>query len=147
MGALYLGALLVSLGCMLLLDRRFRLFFWRDAVSASIVTVVGLAFFLLWDVAGIAGGIFFRGEAAIATGLLLAPELPIEEPVFLLFLVVCTMVIYTGSVRLLARRRERRTGGGAACPTSSSSSSSSTGASAFRPSATVPAARPMRSAR
>jgi lycopene cyclase domain-containing protein len=108
MGALYLVALLVALGCMLLLDKRFRLFFWRDAVAATIVTVVGVAFFVIWDVAGIAGGIFFRGEAAIATGILLAPELPLEEPVFLLFLVVCTMVIFTGTTRLLARRSAGR---------------------------------------
>lgn len=108
MGALYLGALLLALGCMLLLDWRFRLFFWGDGVSAMIVTVAGLAFFLAWDVAGIAGGIFFRGDAAIATGLLLAPELPIEEPVFLLFLVVCTMVIYTGVTRVLSHRQARR---------------------------------------
>lgn len=107
MGVVYLAALLVSLGCMLLLDRRFRLFFWRDAVSAVIVTVVGLVFFLAWDIAGIASGIFFRGDGAIATGLLLAPELPIEEPVFLLFLVVCTMVIYNGAVRILEHRGER----------------------------------------
>lgn len=108
MGAVYLAALLLSLGCMLLLDWRFRLFFWRDAVTATIVTAVGLAFFLAWDVAGIAGGIFFRGDGVIATGVLLAPELPIEEPVFLLFLVVCTMVIYTGAVRLLEKRRRLR---------------------------------------
>lgn len=108
MGVLYLAALLVSLGCMLLLDRRFRLFFWRDPLSALVVTAVGLVFFLVWDVAGIANGIFLRGDAAIATGLVLAPELPIEEPVFLLFLVVCTMVIYTGAVRILTRWRERR---------------------------------------
>lgn len=105
MGVIYLVALFVFLGCMLLLDWRFRLFFWRDPLSATVVTVVGVAFFLLWDIAGIAGGIFFRGEAAIATGVLLAPELPIEEPVFLLFLVVCTMVLYTGTVRILAHRR------------------------------------------
>lgn len=105
MGVLYLTALLISLGCMLLIDRRFRLFFWRDALTATVVTAVGLAFFLVWDVAGIAGGIFFRGEATIATGILLAPELPIEEPVFLLFLVVCTMVVYTGAARILTRRR------------------------------------------
>lgn len=108
MGALYLTALLVSLGCMLLLDWRFRLFFWRDAVAAATVTVIGVAFFLAWDVAGIAGGIFFRGDATIATGIVLAPELPIEEPVFLLFLVVCTMVIYTGAVRVLIGLRTRR---------------------------------------
>lgn len=107
MGVVYLAALLVTLGCMLLLDWRFRLFFWRDAVAAAVVTIVGLAFFLAWDVAGIAGGIFFRGEGVIATGILLAPELPIEEPVFLVFLVVCTMVIYTGAVRVLGARRRR----------------------------------------
>ncbi|GAA2948046.1 hypothetical protein GCM10010458_37160 [Microbacterium luteolum] len=108
MGALYLGALILFSGCLLLLDRRFRLFFWRDALSAAIVTVVGFVFFLAWDVAGIAGGIFFRGEAAIATGIVLAPELPIEEPVFLLFLVLCTMILYTGAVRVLTHRRPRR---------------------------------------
>ncbi|SEB53366.1 lycopene cyclase domain-containing protein [Microbacterium hydrocarbonoxydans] len=107
MGFVYLGLLLATLGCMLLLDRRFRLFFWRDAVTATVVTLVGLAFFLVWDIAGIMGGIFFRGEAAVATGIVLAPELPIEEPVFLLFLVVCTMVVYTGAVRLLSRLRRR----------------------------------------
>ncbi|MGN7947526.1 lycopene cyclase domain-containing protein [Microbacterium sp. 22215] len=105
MGFVYLALLLVALGCMLLLDRRFRLFFWRDAVSASVVTAVGLAFFLIWDIAGIAGGIFFRGEAAVATGIVLAPELPIEEPVFLLFLVICTMIVYTGAVRILSSIR------------------------------------------
>lgn len=107
MGAVYLAALLIFTGCMLLLDWRFRLFFWRDTVAAVVVTIVGLAFFLVWDIAGIAGGIFFRGEGAIATGVLLAPELPLEEPVFLLFLVICTMVIYTGAARLVTRRTSR----------------------------------------
>ncbi|MEW2459888.1 lycopene cyclase domain-containing protein [Microbacterium sp. NPDC047426] len=106
-GAIYLGALLVSLGCMLLLDWRFRLFFWRDVFAAAVVTVLGVAFFLVWDVAGIAAGIFFRGDAVIATGIVLAPELPIEEPVFLVFLVVCTMVLYGGAVRIVERRRAR----------------------------------------
>ena len=109
MGVIYLAALLISLGCMLLLDHRFRLFFWRDPIAAAIVSVVGLAFFLAWDVAGIAQGIFFRGDGVIATGILLAPELPLEEPIFLVFLVVCTMVIYGGAVRLLTRRRLRAT--------------------------------------
>lgn len=107
MGFVYPALLVATLGCMLLLDWRFRLFFWRDAVTAAIVTTVGLAFFLVWDIAGIAGGIFFRGDSAIATGIVLAPELPIEEPVFLLFLVVCTMVVYTGAVRILTRLSRR----------------------------------------
>ena len=101
MGFVYLASLLVGIACMLLLDHRFRLFFWRDAGAATIVTVVGVVFLLCWDLAGIGLGIFLRGEGAIATGLLIAPELPIEEPVFLLFLVLCTMVLYTGARRVL----------------------------------------------
>ncbi len=108
MGALYLAALLVGIGCMLLLDHRFRLFFWHDAAIASLITVLGTALFLVWDVAGIALGIFLRGDSPVATGIVLAPELPLEEPVFLVFLVLCTMVIYTGAARLLSPRAPTR---------------------------------------
>ena len=104
-GLVYLAALLAASGCMLLLDRRFALFFWRDRLAATVVTVLGVAFLLAWDFAGIALGIFLRGDAAIATGIVLAPEMPLEEPVFLVFLVLCTMVLYTGSARLLTARR------------------------------------------
>jgi hypothetical protein len=44
----------------------------------------------------------------VATGIVLAPELPLEEPVFLVFLVLCTMVIYTGAARLLSPRASTR---------------------------------------
>ncbi|QTV79629.1 lycopene cyclase domain-containing protein [Microbacterium sp. NIBRBAC000506063] len=108
MGFAYLGALLAGIGCMLLLDRRFRLFFWRDAAAAALVTAAGLAFLLLWDAAGIAAGVFLHGDAVVATGIMLGPEMPLEEPVFLVFLVLCTMVLYTGSVRILALRKAPR---------------------------------------
>ena len=107
MGVVYLATLLAAIGCMLLLDHRFRLFFWHDARSAAIVTAIGVGVLLAWDVAGINLGIFLRGEGEIATGILLAPELPIEEPIFLVFLVLCTMILYTGIARVLARRRAR----------------------------------------
>lgn len=105
MSLLYLGALLVSLAAMLAIDARHRLFFWRDARSAVVVTVTGLAFFLAWDAAGIRLGIFFRGPGTVATGITLAPQLPLEEPVFLVLLVVCTMIVHNGVARLLAIRR------------------------------------------
>jgi lycopene cyclase domain-containing protein len=108
MGILYLATLLVGIACMLLLDFRFRLFFWRHPAAAAVVTIVGVAFLLVWDLAGIALGIFLRGDGTIATGILLAPELPIEEPVFLIFLVLCTMVLYTGAARILERSRDRK---------------------------------------
>jgi lycopene cyclase domain-containing protein len=87
---------------MLLLDRRFALFFWHDPAVATLITVVGTVLFLLWDIAGISAGVFLRGESSFASGVILAPEMPLEEPIFLVFLVLCTMVIFTGSLKLLA---------------------------------------------
>ncbi|MBL5972347.1 MAG: lycopene cyclase domain-containing protein [Candidatus Leucobacter sulfamidivorax] len=106
----YLGCLLAGIACMLLIDRRFRLFFWRNPPAATLVALAGTAFLLLWDAAGIASGIFLRGSAEIASGIVLAPELPLEEPVFLVFLVLCTMVLTTGSARILDARRKRDRG-------------------------------------
>ena len=106
-GVVYLLSLVVALIGMLLIDRRFRLFFWRDARSASIVTIAGVLFFLAWDAAGIAGGIFLRGDAVIATGIVLAPELPLEEVFFLVLLCWLTMNLLAGS-RLLLDAFERR---------------------------------------
>ncbi|GAA1138143.1 lycopene cyclase domain-containing protein [Nesterenkonia lutea] len=104
MSYLYLVGLLLSAACMLLIDRRFRLFFFRDPRVAAVVTVVGLVFFLLWDFAGIGLGIFLVGHSAYMTGIMLAPEMPLEEPVFLAFLSLCTMILYTGAVKLLDSR-------------------------------------------
>lgn len=94
MGILYLLALLVALTGMVMLDRRFRLFFWRGARRATVVLVVGLVFFLAWDVSGIGLGIFFRGETSFTTGLVVARELPIEELFFLTLLCYLTMNVF-----------------------------------------------------
>lgn len=108
MSFLYLGLLLASILCIGLVDARWRLFLWAEPRRAWIVLLTGTAFLLLWDVAGIATGIFSREGNPISTGILLAPHLPIEEPVFLLFLVQLTMVVYAGARRILAHRAERR---------------------------------------
>ena len=94
MPLLYLAALLVALTGMVVLDRRFRLFFWRDARRALIVLLVGLVFFLAWDLAGVGLGIFFRGETAFMTGLQVAPEVPLEEVFFLTLLCYLTMNVF-----------------------------------------------------
>lgn len=94
MQLLYLAALLVSLTGMVALDCRFTLFFWRDARRASITLITGVLFFLVWDLAGIGLGIFFRGETDFMTGLVLAPELPLEELFFLTLLCYLTMNVY-----------------------------------------------------
>jgi lycopene cyclase domain-containing protein len=112
---LYLLALLVALTGMILLDRRFRLFFWRDARRALIVMVIGLVFFLGWDLAGIGLGIFFRGETSFMTGVQLAPELPAEEPLFLALLCYLAMNLYgylAGRVASSSERTETGTADG-----------------------------------
>jgi lycopene cyclase domain-containing protein len=97
---LYLAGLLFSL----MVDRRFRLFFWADARRAAIVLSVGVLFFLLWDFAGIGLGIFFRGPSELVTGLVVAPELPIEEIAFLTLLCYVTMNVFAGITKILMRR-------------------------------------------
>ncbi len=108
MSILYLLILLGAIGCMTLLDRRFRLFFWRDAWRATMVGVIGLAFVVVWDFLGIALGIFSRGVSPISTGILVAPELPLEELFFLAFLCYLTMVLIMGVRRVLDRGKGRR---------------------------------------
>ncbi|TQO20108.1 lycopene cyclase domain-containing protein [Rhodoglobus vestalii] len=96
---LYLVALLISLTGMVVLDRRFKLFFWRDARRAGIVLAAGVLFFLVWDFFGVGLGIFFRGETEFMTGLLIAPEVPIEEVFFLTLLCYLTMNLYGALTR------------------------------------------------
>lgn len=104
MGLTYLAALAVSLVGMVVLDRRFRLFFSADARRAAVVLAAGVGTFLLWDLLGIALGVFFRGQTPYMTGLLLAPELPVEEVLFLTLLCYLTMNVFAGVSRVLAAR-------------------------------------------
>jgi lycopene cyclase domain-containing protein len=106
-GLVYLGALLVALGGLAMLDRSHRLVFWADPRRAAVCVGVGVVFFLLWDVAGLALGIFARGESPHMTGLLLAPELPVEEAVFLTLLSYNALLAWRGFDRLAGRRTGR----------------------------------------
>ncbi|MBL0887095.1 lycopene cyclase domain-containing protein [Myceligenerans indicum] len=108
MGAVYLAVLLVSGGFVLLVDARYRLFCWAAPARATAVLLLGTAFFLSWDLAGIAFGVFLHGGAPYLTGVMLGPELPLEELVFLLFLCELTMVLVLGASRLPRRARERQ---------------------------------------
>ncbi|WP_370289800.1 MULTISPECIES: lycopene cyclase domain-containing protein [Cryobacterium] len=105
LGFAYLLALLVSLTGMVVLDRRFGLFFWRTPRAAAVVLAAGVLFFLAWDLVGIGTGIFYRGETVFMTGLQVAPELPIEEVFFLTFLCYLFMNALQGARMLLERRR------------------------------------------
>jgi len=107
-GFAYLGALLVSLAGLGVLDRRFRLAFWADWRRSAACVLVGVVVFLAWDVAGLALGIFARGASPHMTGLLLAPELPVEEAFFLALLCYNALLVW----RALDGRARRRAAGG-----------------------------------
>lgn len=88
----YLTALTVSILGMLIIDYRLRLAFWFDSRKTAKTVLLSILFFVLWDVMGIASGIFFHGGSRYTLGLLLGPEMPIEE-LFFLFLLVYTSLI------------------------------------------------------
>lgn len=97
----YLTILLVTLGCMVLCDWRWKLAFFLDARRATILSIVVVVAFLVWDGLGIATGSFFRGGSDYMTGIILAPEMPVEEPLFLFFLTYLTINLTSGARLLL----------------------------------------------
>lgn len=99
----YGGILLFVIGCMALIDARFALVLWRAPGRAALTLAVGIAFFLIWDVVAIALGFYHRGESEAMTGLLLAPELPVEELIFITFLCYITLVLHGLMSRVLGR--------------------------------------------
>jgi len=105
---LYLSGLLVGLAGMVILDVRYRLFFRQAPLRAAVVLALGVAFFLVWDAAGVGLHVFFRGNLALLTGAQLAPEIPLEELFFLLLLCYLTMNAYGFLLRRSSSRRSRR---------------------------------------
>ena len=99
MSIAYLGALVLSLGGLAVLDRRFRLAFWSDPRRAGLTVGIGVVGFLLWDLVGLGLGIFARGDSPHMTGLLLAPELPVEEAFFLALLCYSALLTWRGLER------------------------------------------------
>jgi lycopene cyclase domain-containing protein len=91
---LYLGLLLVSLAGLGLLDWHRRLAFFADARRTALLVAVTVAFFLVWDTVGIALGIFSRGDVDVMTGIELWPDMPLEEPFFLVLLTYVTLLLW-----------------------------------------------------
>ncbi len=100
----YLASLLISIAGLAALDFRSKLAFFSAPLRASITLGLGVVFFLLWDVAGIALGIFFRGASPFLSGWQLAPELPIEELFFLIVLCYTTLLVFIATQKKLANK-------------------------------------------
>ena len=90
----YLAALIFSIIGTSLIDRRHGLALVVSPVATLVSVAVGVAVFLAWDLVGIELGIFFIGPAEHVSGILLAPELPLEELFFLILLSYSTLVVY-----------------------------------------------------
>ena len=114
----YAGALGFSLLGMAILDFRHGLF-WGAALRSKSGRVwartAGVHFgvwavFLLWDILGIELDVFFRGESPYMTGINLTPHLPMEELLFLFFLVWLTINVFVGAAKLAEWRAGRGAG-------------------------------------
>jgi lycopene cyclase domain-containing protein len=103
-GYTYLAGLILSLMGLALMDWRHKTAFSINKKAASLAIFIPLVFFIIWDVAGIATGIFFRGNTTHLSGILLAPEFPIEELFFLLLLNYSSLTIFTTVSRVMAKR-------------------------------------------
>ena len=106
-GATYLSGLIFSLVGLGLLDWRFRTAFTINKKAAAFAILIPTIFFIIWDVAGIAMGIFFRGDTSHLTGILLAPEFPIEELFFLLLLNYTALTVFTTVTRVIKKRSNK----------------------------------------
>ena len=108
MSLLYLASLLVAIIGIALLDWTHKLaFFGGFRVRSAVIVVLSVLFFLAWDVVGISEGIFFRGSGPWMTGILLAPELPIEEVFFLIVLSYSTLISYVWATKLRSKAVDR----------------------------------------
>ncbi len=114
----YAVALSFSLLGMAILDFRHGLF-WGAALRSKSGRVwartAGVHFgvwalFLLWDILGIGLDVFFRGDSPYMTGINLAPHLPMEELLFLFFLVWLTINVFVGAAKLAEWRAGRGAG-------------------------------------
>lgn len=103
MGFAYLSGILFSMFGMVMVDRKYKLALFHDHIRATLTIVTGVLVFIIWDIFGIALGIFFAGSSSYMTGFFLAPDFPIEELFFLTFLCYFTLILF----RLLETRWQR----------------------------------------
>ena len=103
----YLLALLFSAAGVLTIDARHRLALWDSPGRSAAVIGAGTVGFLVWDLVAIDLGFYGLGAGPALSGIELAPHLPLEEVVFVMFLCHLTLVTHALALRLTAPRRGR----------------------------------------
>ena len=92
----YLAALLFGIVGMSIIDWRYKLAIWHDRRRAVLTLIISVAVFIVWDILGIALGIFFHGGSNLTLPIRLLPEFPLEELFFLALLCYSALVIHQG---------------------------------------------------
>jgi lycopene cyclase domain-containing protein len=103
----YLAALLVSLAGLASLDFRYKLAFFHNWLRTAATLLVALIAYLIWDLIGVSGGVFFEGKNNLMLGINLLPQIPLEEPIFLILLSYTILLVYRFWEQRSGAARER----------------------------------------
>ncbi|MBP9827044.1 lycopene cyclase domain-containing protein [Candidatus Saccharibacteria bacterium] len=107
----YSAILSFSIMGLALADWRHHLVFWASKSTAKRATLATLAvmvaFFLVWDIAGIILGIFFTNPRYTLGLNLVSPNLPIEEVGFLILLNYSILVLDEVWRRFMGRSQKK----------------------------------------
>jgi lycopene cyclase domain-containing protein len=90
----YLIGLVIAIGCLVLIDYRFKLAFFAEARRTILTLTAAICLFVLWDVFGISLGIFYHGGSDLTLPIRLMREFPLEELLFLFLLTYVTLLAY-----------------------------------------------------
>ncbi|MFM6967756.1 MAG: lycopene cyclase domain-containing protein [Microbacteriaceae bacterium] len=101
MPGVYLGLIVLSLIGMALIDYHWKVALFEDVRHTVLVLVLSVAFFVSWDISGVANGVFYKGASNLLIGWDVATEIPIEEILFLTLLSYCAVIAF----RLVERGR------------------------------------------
>lgn len=93
MKGLYLLTLLISVIGLAIIDRKYKLAYYYKPRQTLIVLMLTVTCFIAWDIAGIAGDIFFIGNTNVLIGWRVS-QFPIEELLFLILLSYNCLLIY-----------------------------------------------------
>lgn len=91
---IYILSLLISWGGLLYLDSRRKLAFFWNARKTAVWILLGVGFFLLWDITGILLDVFWTNQQWVSGLYVVTPDLPIEEFIFLAFLNYITIIFW-----------------------------------------------------
>lgn len=103
----YLTSLLVVIGCLALLDHRFKLAFWHDRRAAALAVGIGTLVFIAWDLFAIQAGIFNHGGSAYMLPTRIYKDFPLEELFFLILLCYQALLLYRFTQKYYVRKSDK----------------------------------------